>query len=90
MRADLIGEELSKKLEALPSNVKRFLAGIPEHNTNKYASSTKSFSTGSSKSTPKQYPKKNKPSLSNLSLIQTNLNCKKPLNMGLQLHLLII
>ena len=50
----LIGEEFTKKWEALPSDIKVFLAGASKDESAKKTSSTKNFSVGSFPNTPKK------------------------------------
>ena len=50
----LIGEEFTKNREALPSDVKVFLAGASKEEITEKTSSTKSFSVGSFPNTSKK------------------------------------
>ena len=49
---DMIGEEFTKKWEALPSNVKTLLAGMPKEDFDKQPSTQKKFSSNSFMTTP--------------------------------------
>ena len=51
---DMIGEDFSKKWEALPSDVKVCFAGVSKEDFAKQISAINSFSVASFKSTPKK------------------------------------
>ena len=53
----LIGEQFSKKWEALPSDIKVFFAGLSKEDFAKQVSAINSFNVGSFKSTPKKREK---------------------------------
>ena len=77
---DLIGEEFSKKWEALPSDMKVFFAGLSKEDFAKQVSTINSFNVGSFKSTPKKQVKvqrKSSPATSEI-FTQDSLTTIKP------------